>query len=188
MISTSELKRGALLEIDNAPWLVLETTVHTPSARGASSITKAKIKNLKTGAVLTKSYRGGDMLQEADCEKRSVQFLYKDGDDYCFMDDESYDQFNLTQETIGDSSLYLLEGMQVVSMLYNGNVLNIELPNNVVLEITDTPPTLKGASAQAQLKPATLETGLVVQVPPYLSTGEKIKVDTRDGRYIERAK
>lgn len=188
MVNSSNLKRGAILEIDGAPWLVIEVTFQSPSARGASTLTKAKVRNLMTGAVLKKSYRGGEMLVEADCEKRDIQFLYKDGNQFNFMDEETYDQFELTDEMIADAAGYLLDGMRLRSMLYNGNVVSIELPNTVELEVVETTPNLKGATAQAQLKPATLETGLVVQVPPYLESGIKIRVDTRDGRFIERVK
>ncbi|MBN2342555.1 MAG: elongation factor P [Deltaproteobacteria bacterium] len=188
MVNSSNLKRGIILEIDGAPWLVIEVAFQAPSARGASTITKAKVKNLITGAVLKKSYRGGEMLQEADCEKRDVQFLYRDGSEFHFMDEETYDQFSLEEEAIADSVGYMLDGMRLRSMLYNGDVVSIELPNTVELEVVETTPNLKGATAQAQLKPATLETGLVVQVPPYLESGVKIKVDTRDGRFIERVK
>jgi elongation factor P len=186
MINVSDMKRGMLLDIDDAPWQVIDCTFQTPSARGASTLTKIKIKNLRTGQVLNKSYRGGEMLQEADCEKRSVQFLYKDGDEFVFMDDESYDQFNLEQDVLGDSGGYLTEGLSVRSLLYNGTVINVELPLSVELEVTETAPAIKGATAQAQLKPATLETGLEVMVPPYLTSGEKIKIDTRDSRFIGR--
>ncbi len=186
MINVSDMKRGMLLDIDNAPWQVIDCTFQTPSARGASTITKIKIKNLKTGQVLNKSYRGGEMLNEADCEKRGVQFLYKDGEEFVFMDDESYDQFNLPGESLGDSAGYLTEGLGVRSLLYNGTVINVELPLSVELMVTETAPAIKGATAQAQLKPATLETGLEVMVPPYLTSGEKIKIDTRDGRFIGR--
>lgn len=188
MVNSSNLKRGYILELDGAPWLVTEVSFQAPSARGASTLTKAKVKNLITGAVLKKSWRGGEMLEEADCEKREIQYLYNDGTEYHFMDEESYDQFSLTDEVIGDQAGYLLDGMKMRSMLYNGEVVSIELPNSVELEVVDTTPNLKGATAQAQLKPATLETGLVVQVPPYLESGVKIKVDTRDGRFIERVK
>jgi elongation factor P len=188
MISTSDLKRGVLLDIDGAPWEVIESTVQTPSARGASSITKIKIRNLKTGQVLAKSYRGSEMLATADCEKRAVQFLYAQDGEYCFMDVESYDQFNLAGEVLGAAVGYLTEGLELRSLLFNGAVLTVELPVAVELEVVDTAPALKGATAQAQLKPATLETGLEIQVPPYLTVGERVKVDTRDGRFIERAK
>jgi elongation factor P len=186
MINSSEMKRGMILDIDGAPWQIIDCSFQTPSARGASTLTKVKIKNLVTGNVLSKSYRGGEMIASADCEKRSVQFLYKDGQDFVFMDNESYDQFNLTTETLGDSAGYMLEGLEVKSMLYNGNVINVELPNSIDLEITDTAPALKNATAQAQLKTAILETGLEILVPPYLTTGEKIRVDTREGRFVSR--
>ena len=186
MINVSDMKRGIILDIDGAPWQVIDCAFQTPSARGASTITKIKIKNLKTGHVLNKSYRGGEMLNEADCEKRGVQFLYKDGDEFVFMDDENYDQFNLPNEALGDSGGYLTEGLGVRSLLYNGSVINVELPLSVELVVTETAPAIKGATAQAQLKPATLETGLEVMVPPYLTSGEKIKIDTRDGRFVGR--
>lgn len=188
LINASDLKKGIILEIDGAPWHVVDCSFQTPSARGASTLTKIKVRNLKTGAVLSKSYRGGEMLPEADCEKRPVQFLYQQENEYVFMDEESYEQFSLSQEVLGDATGFLLEGAQLRSMLHNGNVISVELPNTVELRVVDTAPPLKGASAQAQLKPATLETGLEILVPPYLEAGERVKVDTRDARFIERVK
>ncbi len=188
MINSSNLKKGIILEIDQAPWIIIDCTFQTPSARGASTITKIKVRNLISGAVLKKSHRGGEMLAEADCEKRAVQFLYKTGDEFFFMDEENYDQFSLAKDILGDAAGYLLDGMHVKSLLYNGNVVSIELPNTVELKIVETIPNLKGATAQAQLKPAVLETGITVQVPPYLESDVKIKVDTRDGRFVERVK
>jgi elongation factor P len=186
MINASDMKRGVLLDLDGAPWQVVDCSFQTPSARGASTLTKVKIKNLKTGQVLNKSYRGGEMIETADCEKRSVQYLYKDGDQFFFMDEATFDQFALTDEILADNAGYLVEGMAVRSLLYNGEVINVELPLTVDLEVVDTAPAIKGATAQAQLKPATLETGIQVLVPPYLTTGEKIRVDTRDGRFVSR--
>ena len=110
MINSSNLKKGLILELDAAPWLVTEVSFQAPSARGASTLTKAKIKNLITGAVLKKSWRGGEMLAEADCEKREVQYLYKDGEEFHFMDEETYDQFSLSEEVMGDLSGYMLDG------------------------------------------------------------------------------
>ena len=188
MIGSSDIKRGVQIDMDGAPWEVIDISTQSPSARGAGTITKAKVRNLITGQVLTKSYRSGDSIETADCERRPVQFLYKDGDDFVFMDEASYDQFNLTEASLGDNAGYMIEGMQVRSLLYNDNVINIELPNTVELEVTDTAPTIKGATAQAQLKPAIMETGIQVMVPPYLATGEKIRVDTRTGKFVERAK
>jgi elongation factor P len=188
MINASDMKRGVILELDGDPWLVIECAFQTPSARGASTLTKVKVRNLKTGAVLSKSYRGGEMLEEADCEKRPVQFLYRDEDGFVFMDQESYDQATLDPEILGDSAGYLTEGLECRSLLHNGNVINIELPMTVEIQVVECAPYIKGATAQAQLKPATLETGLEIQVPPYLEPGEKIRVDTRDGRFVERVK
>jgi elongation factor P len=188
MVNSSDLKRGLLLEIDDAPWVIVDCSFQTPSARGASTITKIKVRNLKTGAVLSKSYRGGEMLKEADCERRNAQYLYKEGDDYIFMDDESFEQVGLAAEVIGDPVGFLLEGMKVRTRLYNGTVIAVELPNTVEMVVVDTTPTIKGATAQAQMKPAKLETGIEILVPPYLESGERIRVDTRDGRFLERVK
>jgi elongation factor P len=188
MVNSSDLKRGLLLEIDDAPWVIVDCSFQTPSARGASTITKIKIRNLKTNAVLQKSYRGGEMLKEADCERRNAQYLYKEGDDYIFMDDESFEQVGLAAEVIGDPVGFLLEGMKVRTRLYNGTVIAVELPNTVEMLVVDTTPTIKGATAQAQMKPAKLETGIEILVPPYLETGERIRVDTRDSRFLERVK
>lgn len=187
MINSSDMKRGMLLDLEGAPWQIIDCSFQTPSARGASTLTKIRIKNLKTGQVLNKSYRGGEMVPTADCEKRAVQFLYKENEEYVFMDQENYDQFSLSKEVLQELAGYLIEGLEARSMLYNGQVINIELPTTVDLEITETAPALKNATAQAQLKPAILETGIEIQVPPYLTTGEKIRVDTRDGRFIGRA-
>jgi elongation factor P len=186
MIDSADMKRGLLLDLEGAPWQVMDVTFQTPSARGASTLVKVKIKNLMTSAVLQKTYRTGEMLKEADCEKRTVQYLYKDADGYVFMDQASYEQFTLTAEALGDATGYLTDGLECRSMLYNGEVFNIELPTTVELTVIDTAPSLRNATAQAQTKPATLETGIEILVPPYLSSGERIRVDTRDGRFVSR--
>jgi elongation factor P len=188
MIGATEIKRGDILDIDGAPWEVTDVAVQTPSARGASLLVKVKTRSLRTGQSLARTYRGNETVDAADCEKRPVQFLYRQDDEFAFMDMGSYEQFVLRQETLGDAAGYLTDGLELHSLLYNGEVLNVELPVTVELEVVDTAPAIKGATAQAQLKPATLETGIEVLVPPYLTTGERIKVDTRDGRFVERAK
>ncbi|HUT76487.1 MAG TPA: elongation factor P, partial [Polyangia bacterium] len=147
MISSSDMKRGVLLEIDGDPWQVIDCSFQTPSARGASTLTKTRIRNLKTGAVLQKTWRGGEMLAIADCEKRPVQFLYREGDEFVFMDQESYDQFNLGRDVIRDDAGYLTEGLECRSMLHNGEVINVELPNTVELEVVECAPCIKGATA-----------------------------------------
>jgi elongation factor P len=188
VIGPSDIKRGMLLDLDDAPWQVVEVSTHTPSARGASTITKVKVRNLKTGQFLSKSFRGGDTIATADCEKRQVQYLYQDGEHYVFMDEENYEQFALDADKLGDSVGFLTEGLTVRSLSYQDEVITVELPNTVDLEVTETAPTIKGATAQAQLKPATLETGIQVMVPPYLATGERIRVDTRTGKFVERVR
>ena len=188
MIDANDLKRGVVLEIDGDPWAVIDCAFQTPSARGASTIAKIKVRNLRTGNVLGKSYRGGEMLAEADCEKRPVQLLYRQGDEFVFMDEETYDQFSLDRETLGSAAGFMTDGLKMRSLLHNGEVLSVELPNTVDLEVVETAPAMKGATAQAQLKPATLETGLEISVPPYLTSGERVRVDTRNGRFVERVK
>jgi elongation factor P len=188
MLSATEIKRGAILDLDGAPWIVTDVHSQTPSARGASMLVKIKVKNLATGQALAKTLRGGDMVEEADCERRPIQYLYRQDDAYVFMDLETYDQFELGADVIGDAAGYLIDGLELRSLLYNGAVLTVEAPTTVDLVITDTAPAIKGATAQAQLKPATLETGVEILVPPYLTTGEKIRVDTRDGHFVERVK
>lgn len=188
MAQATEIKRGDILDMDGAPWLVIEINSQTPSARGASMLVKAKVRNLSSGQVLTKTFRGGDSVDRADCERRPIQFVYRQDPDFMFMDLETYDQFGLSAEVLGDAVGYLVDGQELRSLLYNGAVLTVELPTTVDLEVVDTAPALKGATAQAQMKPATLETGLEILVPPYLKAGERVKVDTRDGRFVERLK
>ncbi len=188
MIGATEIKRGDILDIDGAPWEVTEVVVQTPSARGASMLVKVKTRNLRTGQSLARTFRGNETVDVADCEKRPVQFLYRQDEEFFFMDQASFEQFALAAETLGDAAGYLTDGLELRSLLYNGQVLTVELPLTVELRVVDTAPAIKGATAQAQLKPATVETGIEVLVPPYLTSGEKIRVDTRDGRFVERVK
>jgi elongation factor P len=189
MISTSDFKRNLRIQIDGEPFVILDVHVQSPSARGASSLSKIKVRNMKTGQVLDKTFRGGDKVEEPNVELRPIQFLYRDDDGFHFMDTQSYDQFMLTADDLGDLGGYLKDGMSSIrSVLFNGDVISVELPNTVVLQVVDTAPAVKGATAQAQTKPATLETGLVIQVPSYLESGELVQVDTREARFIARAK
>ncbi len=188
MIAATEIRRGEILDLDGAPWAVTEVAVQTPSARGASLLVKIKARNLRTGQTLARTLRGSETVATADCEKRPVQFLYRQDEELIFMDQASFEQFVLQAEALGDSAGYLTDGLELRSLLYNGQVLTVELPLSVELRVVDTAPPIKGATAQAQLKPATLETGLEILVPPYLTVGEKVKVDTRDGHFVERVK
>ncbi len=187
MATATDISRGDILDMDGAPWLVTDLSSQTPSARGASLLVKVKLRNLATGQVLAKTFRGGDAVDRADCEKRAIQFLYRQDEAFSFMDLESFEQFELSGEMLGEAAGYLTDGLELRSLLYNGRVLTVELPTTVDLTVTDTAPAIKGATAQAQLKPAAVETRITVQVPPYVTTGERIRVDTRDGRFVKRA-
>jgi len=187
-VNVTEISRGDILEIDGDPWQVTETQSQTPSARGASLLIKAKTKNLRTGQSLGRTFRGGETVVQAEVAYRKVQFLYRQGDDFSFMDLETYDQFTLDAAVVGEARNYMLENVEIRTLLFGERVIALDLPLSVDLTITETTPSIKGSTAQAQLKAATVETGLVVQVPSYIEPGERIRVDTRDGRFVERAK
>lgn len=187
IVNVTEIARGDILEIDGDPWQATEVQSQTPSARGAAMIVKAKIKNLRTGQTLAKTWRGGETLTTAEVDQRQAQFLYRQGEDFVFMDLASYDQITLDSGRVGDAAGYLLENLEVKTVLFQDRVIALNLPTTVDLTITETNPAIKGATAQAQLKPAKVETGITVLVPAYIESGEKIRVDTRDGRFVGRA-
>ncbi len=187
-VSVTDLKRGDILEMGGDPWQIGEVQQQTPSARGAATLVKAKIKNLRTGQTQAKTWRGGDMEQEAEVALRKAQFLYKEGEDFVFMDLESYEQFSMTPAQVGDAAGFMLENIEVRTTLFQDRVIALTLPITVDLKVTDTSPALKGATAQAQMKPAVTQTGVTVMVPSYIETDETIRVDTRDGKFLERAK
>jgi len=189
MLTANEFKRGLRIDIDGDPYVVMDVHMQSPSARGASTLVKAKVRNLRSGNVFDRTFKASDKVNEAQLELRPVQFLYADDDGYHFMDAESYEQFTLSAATLGDDAGYLIEGLAGIrSVVFKGSVMNIQLPQSVVLKIRDTDPAVKGATAQAQTKPATLETGLVIQVPAYLESGDAVQVDTSEGRFMARVK
>jgi elongation factor P len=187
-VNVTDLTRGDILEIDGDPWQVTEVSSQTPSARGASLLVKGRLKNLRTGQGLTRTWRGGETLTAAEVVSRPVQFLYRQGEDFVFMDLESYDQATLRAEVVGDAAGYMTENLELRVVLFQERPIALDLPTAVALAVTETSPAMKGATAQAQLKPATVETGLTVLVPSYVEAGERIRVDTRDGRFVERVK
>jgi elongation factor P len=187
MITTAEFKRGLVIQIDSAPCVIIDVTFQSPSARGANTIVKTKYRNLLTSQVLEKTFRSGDKVDEADFERHKGQFLYADGSTGVFMDLENYEQFEVQADDFSPLAPYLREGTEVILGLFEGRLVNVDLPMIVELLVTETPPALKNATATAQTKEAVLETGLRLQVPPYLEEGEKIKVDTRDCRFVSRA-
>ena len=185
MIS-NDLKRGQVILLDNAPCIVIETSSQSPSARGGQTLIKTRYRNLLTDQVLEKAFKAGERVLEADFEKRKGQFLYAEGDNGIFMDLENYEQYEVGDETFGSIKGYLVDGTEVILGLFETQVVSVEPPMIVELIVADTTPAIKNATAQAQTKEATLETGLNIQVPSYLETGVKIKLDTREGRYVSR--
>ena len=189
MIKACELTRNGIVSINGAPYIVEELKISTPSARGAASIFRFRLRNLITKAKLDQACHGDDKFEELDFEKRQVQFLYKEQSNaYAFMDTADYSQFSLTADELGEQVYYLLEDMDDIrALVVNGTPVAIELPPNVVLEIADCEPTMKGQTVTARTKTATLQTGLSVQVPEYITPGEKVKIDTRTGEFLGRA-
>ena len=189
MIDTSAFKKGVCLVYKGEPMMIVDLAVSTPTARGANTIFKTKLRHLKTGQVLNESVRSGEKFEEVDLERHKASYMYNDGSSWHFMDDETFDQFEFDKQALAGAELYLADGVEgVQAMLIDGAVSAIELPNTVEMQVVECDPTIKGATAQAQLKPARTETGLELQVPPYLEAGERIRVDTRDGHFIERVK
>ena len=186
-MTSNDLKRGLVFLLDGAPCLVLDVSSQSPSARGGSTLIKTKYRNLLTSQVLEKTFKAGDRVDDADFEKRKGQFLYADGENGVFMDLESYEQYELGEDMYGPVKGFLLDGTEVIMGVFEGQVVSIEPPMIVELLVTETAPAIKNATAQAQTKEAVLETGLRLQVPSYLETDERVKVDTREGRFVSRA-
>jgi elongation factor P len=183
-----EIKPGSVVNVNDAPCLIESVTVQTPSARGAATFYKYRARNLITKQKVDVTLRGSESLDEADFQRRPVKYMYADGTHLHFLDSADYNQYALTKEEIADESRYLTEDLEgVLAMIHNDVCVGIQLPTAVELTVTECDPGVKGNSATSRNKPATLETGLVVQVPEYLSQGEKIKVDTRSGQYLSRA-
>lgn len=188
MPKACDLKRGMVVDINGMPHAVKQVEAKSPSSRGASTLYKIRFNNLQTGQKLDESYKGDDFLKDADCLRTQVQYSYKDGDLYTFMNMDDYSQYYLSEEVLGDQVGYLSEGLEgIIALLVDGNILGIELPQSVSLEIIDTIPGIKGATATGRLKPATVSTGLEVQVPEYLENGETIKITTSTGKFLSRA-
>lgn len=184
MISVNDLKTGLTLELDNGLWSVVEF-MHVKPGKGAAFV-RTKLKNVETGNVVEKTFRAGEKVAKATLDKREMQYLYKEGEDYVMMDTESYEQLAVTAAHIGDGIKYLKENMNVNILLHDGKIIGLDIPNHVELEVTDTPPAEKGNTAQGGTKPATLETGAVVNVPFFISNGDRIRVDTRTNEYLDR--
>ena len=177
-----------VVELDGAPHIIEHVVVQTPSARGAATLYKVKARNLKTRQRVERAFRGTDSLAESSFERRPAQFLYQDGDSYNFMDAESFDQFALNLEDIEEQVVFLTENMEGVElMVVNDEVIGIEIPDTVELDIVETAPGVRGNSATGRTKPAKLSTGFTLQVPEHLDEGTRVRVDTRTGEYLGRA-
>ncbi|ACS86116.1 elongation factor P-like protein YeiP [Musicola paradisiaca] len=189
MARANEIKRGMAVSYNGKLLLVKDIDIQSPSARGASTLYKMRFSDVRTGLKVEERFKGDDILDTITLTRRSVNFSYVDGDEYIFMDDEDYTPYTFKKEQIEDELLFMPEGgmpgMQVLTM--EGQVLALELPPTVDLEIVDTAPGIKGSSASARTKPATLSSGLTIQVPEYLSAGEKIRVHIAERRYMSRA-
>ena len=184
MATTNDLKNGTVLKIDGQLWTVIEFQHVKPGKGGA--FVRTKMKNVVTGKVVDRTYNAGAKIDVENVDRRDYQFLYKDGDDFVFMDGETYEQLPIPARTVGNAANYLLENQSATIAMNNGNPLYVELPASVVLEVTYTEPGLQGDRSSAGTKPATLETGAEIQVPLFLETGTRVKVDTRTGDYLGR--
>lgn len=189
LIGANELKRKMLISVEGQPYTVVEVFFASPSARGASTMVRTKLRHLLTDAVLEKSFKTSEKFEEPDVALSPASFLYSDGDGYHFMDDESYEQFALTEDQLGDDRLYLKDGISLQVRKYNGDPIALQLPPHVDLTVTDAEPGVRGDSASGgTTKAATLETGLVVRVPLFIKDGELVRINTQTGEFVSRAK
>lgn len=186
MYSPTDLKKGTIIQIDSQPYRVLDYNQKVMGRGG--SIVNVRIKNLITGAVIPKTYKGQDKIERAEVATKTVQYLYSDGSDFHFMDPTSFEQFQLGSADMDDAGDYLLEGDEVALQFFDGRVINVELPTAVSLEVTYTENAVRGDTSSSIQKDATLQTGKVIKVPAFIKTGDILRVDTRDGSYVERQK
>jgi elongation factor P len=187
MARASEFKKGMVVEINGVAHSIKQIEVRNPSSRGASTLYKVRLNNLKTGQKLDETFKGDDFLKEADCVRAKVQYSYVDGNNYIFMNQDDYSQYTLSAEDLDGKIEYLTEGLEgIVALLIDDLPITIELPSSVIMEIIETPSNIKGASASGRTKTARLPTNLEVQVPEYLETGELIKINTETGKFMSR--
>lgn len=186
MYSTGDFKKGLKIELDGTPYVIVDF-LHVKPGKGGAFV-RTKIKNLMTGKVLDQTFRSGEKVKRPDLVEREMQYLYREGDNFNLMDNETYEQVALTAEQLGEAVLFLVENMNVNVLFFNQQPVAVDLPTFVELEVAQTEPGVKGDTASGGSKPATLESGAVLQVPLFINEGDRVKVDTRTGSYIERAK
>jgi elongation factor P len=185
MATTNDLKNGLVLNLDGQLWTVIDFQHVKPGKGGA--FVRTKLKNVLSGKVVDKTFNAGVKVDTATVDRREMTYLYRDGDDFVFMDTQSYDQLHVPQSVVGDAEHFMLENQDAIVGLHEGTPLFVELPASVVLSIDYTEPGLQGDRSSGGTKPARLDTGFEIQVPLFITTGEKVKVDTRDGSYLGRA-
>ena len=186
IIVATQIRTGMII-IHNKELCRVVGMTHVTPGKGRGMV-QTKLKNIVTGTGFEQRFRSDEKIERATLEQREMEFLYQNGDEFIFMDTASYEQIHLTEEILGDGTNYLIANGKVMVEMHEGNPLGVELPKTVELEVVETEPEMKGATASASAKPATLETGVVVQVPQFIKAGEKVKIDTSDGSYLERGK
>jgi elongation factor P len=186
MYSTADFKKGLKIELDGAPYVIVDF-LHVKPGKGGAFV-RTKLKNLVTGKVLDQTFRSGERVKRPDLMERDMQFLYREGDNFVMMDNESYEQLSLTAEQLGEARQFLTENLNVKVLFFNRQPVAVELPTFVELEVVQTEPGVRGDTASGGSKPATLESGAVIQVPLFINVGDRLRVDTRTGAYIERVK
>jgi elongation factor P len=186
MYTTAEFKKGLKIELEGKPFLIVDFQHVKPGKGGA--FVRTKLKNMINGRVIDQTFRSGEKVGRPDMEEKEMQYLYRDGDNFVFMDNTNYEQVYLSKDQIGEQSQFLQENINIKLLYFNKEPLGLELPNFVELKVTSTEPGFKGDTATGGNKPATLETGAVIQVPLFIAEGDRIRVDTRTGSYMERVK
>ena len=184
MITTSDFHTGLTIELDGEVYMIVEF-LHVKPGKGAAFV-RTKLKNIRTGATTERTFRAGEKVERAILDRREMQYLYNSGDDYFVMDNETFEQFSLTREQLGDNIKYLKENMNITVLFYQDKIIGVDMPNFVELEVAETEPGVRGDTASGGSKPAKMETGLIVQVPFFINTGDVLRIDTRTGEYIER--
>lgn len=185
MISVNDFKTGLTIEVDNSIWQVLEFQ-HVKPGKGAAFV-RSKLRNMRNGNIQEKTFRGGEKVNRAHIDHKNMQYLYASGDTHSFMDTSSYEQIELQTNQIEHELNFIMENSEVSLIMYEGEILGVDLPNNVELEVTETEPGIKGDTASGGSKPATLQTGLTVQVPFFVNKGDRLIISTSDGKYVSRA-
>ena len=184
-ITTNDLKNGMTLDLDDGLFQIVDFQ-HVKPGKGHAFV-RTSLRNVRAGGTVERTFRAGEKVERANIDKREMNFLYKDGDDYVFMDNETYEQINVSPEALGETGNYIVDGSTAVLLMFGSEIVGTDIAASVELAIAQTEPGLQGDRSSGGTKPATLETGLVIQVPLFIETGERVKIDTRSGEYLSRA-